>query len=204
MNDSDVLFNRYHHRYIVRGQNVPSVTEILAPLTNFRMVRTEVLHAAAHIGTAVHKACELDDLGRLDESSVMPALAGYLDAWRRFCQEHRVHWSRIESCVYHEQMGYAGTVDRYGVVDGDAAVVDLKTSAALHPAVGPQLAAYAKAIPEAAASTRRIGVLLKPNGQYHSQTYHSPSDWAVFASLLTLRSFCDAHRITPYFKEVSR
>lgn len=204
MSSSGVLFDRYHHRYSVRGKNVPSVTDILAPLTNLRMVRAEVLHAAAHLGTAVHKACELDDLGQLDESSVIPALSGYLTAWRRFCADHTARWMRIESCVYHEQMGYAGTVDRYGLVDGAPAVVDLKTSAGLPPTIGPQLAAYAKAIPEASAGVRRIGVLLKPGGHYLTQDYSSPTDWAVFASLLTLQNFCQTHRITPYFKEVSR
>jgi hypothetical protein len=95
-------------------------------------------------------------------------------------------------------------VDRFGLVKGENCVVDLKSSAALHPTVGPQLAAYAKAIPEQSVLTKRMGVLLKPNGTYHAQIYASPMDWAVFASLVTLRSFCLSHNITPHFKELTK
>ena len=37
------------------------------------------------------------------------------------------------------------------------------------------------------------------SGRYHLGEYCSGTDWAVFASLLTLRSFCQQHRITPYY-----
>jgi hypothetical protein len=192
------------HRYSLDGATVPGVTEILAPIANFQMVDANILNAAAAFGTAVHKACELDDRGDLDEPSLDPAIVPYLAAWRRFSQDHRVWWSLIEARVYNRQMGYAGTVDRFGTVDGEPAVVDLKTSIKLHPTVGPQLAAYLKAIPEAPVLTRRIGVLLRPTGDYQMQIYTSPMDWAVFASLVTLRSFCELRNITPNFQERTR
>lgn len=94
-------------------------------------------------------------------------------------------------------MGYAGTVDRFGSVDGCAAVVDLKTTSRLQAAVGPQLAAYQQAIAGAAGSSRRLAVRLQADGRYEVREYDSGQDWAVFASLLTLRQFCQQHRITP-------
>jgi hypothetical protein len=181
---------------------VPGVTSILAPLCSFEFVNADVLQAAADFGTAVHLACELDDLGTLDEEQLDPALAPYLSAWRKFSRDHEVKWSKIEELVYHPAMGYAGKLDRYGLVMGDDAVVDIKSSAALYPSVGPQLAAYAKAIPDASLLTKRIAVQLRGDGSYIAKKYTSPNDWPVFASLITLRNWCAPHNITPNFKEI--
>ena len=199
MNALAPQFNPRTHCYTVAGRVVPSVTEVLAPLCDFRGVPVYVLRAAAAFGTAVHKACELDDLGLLDESTLDPQLAGHLHAWRTFREEHGAHWKLVEAPLFHPDLGYAGTVDRYGVVDGVDAVVDLKTTTRLYPSVGPQLAAYARAIADATPRTRRLAVQLHADGRYHLREYCSTTDWAVFASLLTLRNFCQQHRITPYY-----
>jgi hypothetical protein len=199
MNAPTFSFDKPSHRYTVDGVALPSVTEVLAPLNPFRFIPAHVLRAARDLGTAVHLACELDDRGVLDEETLAPALQGYLAAWRCFRREHNTHWLLIEAPVFNPQMGYAGTVDRYGFVDGDKTVVDLKSSASLYPSVGPQLAAYAKAIPQASPCTKRMAVLLKPTGHYEARTYTSGMDWAVFASLLTVRSFCQLHKITADF-----
>lgn len=200
---SALAFDEPSHTYTFGGQPVPSVTQLLSPLSNLQMVDPDVLRAAADFGTAVHKCCELDDLGDLDEEALDPALGPYLSAWRRFSKDHAVKWALIEGRVHNQAMGYAGTVDRYGTVKGDDAVVDLKSSAVLYPTVGPQLAAYTKAIPGTTLLTKRVGVLLKPDGNYQAKAYTSPMDWAVFASLVTLRTFCATHSITPNFKERS-
>jgi hypothetical protein len=189
------------HTYTLGGAKVPGVTSILEPLSNLQFVDPDVLRAAGDFGTAVHLACELDDKGELDEEALDPALAPYLLAWRRFSKDHAVRWALIEEVVHNPQMGYAGKLDRYGEVAGAEAVVDLKSSAVLYPTVGPQLAAYAKAIPGAGPLVQRIGVLLRPDGAYQAKKYTSPTDWAVFASLITLRNFCAAHSITPNFRE---
>ena len=199
MNAPTLSFDGPSHRYTVDGIAIPSVTDILSPLNSFRFVSADVLRAARELGTAVHLACELDDQGVLDEGTLAPALAGYLAAWRLFRAEHITHWLMVEAPVFNPQMGYAGTVDRYGFVDGEKTVVDIKTGSALYPATGPQLAAYAKAIPQATPCTQRTAVLLKPTGHYEARTYKSAMDWVVFASLLTLRSYCQLHKINPDF-----
>jgi hypothetical protein len=198
---TELTFEADSHTYTFEGRMVPSVTQILAPLSNLQMVDPGVLAAAGAFGTAVHRAAELDDLGELDEETLDPALDPYLAAWRRFSKDHAVTWDLIEGRVHNKAMGYAGTVDRYGMVGRDDAVVDLKSSAILYPTVGAQLSAYAKAIPGTTLLTKRIGVLLKPDGNYQAKTYSSPMDWAVFASLITLRTFCATHSICPNFKE---
>lgn len=189
------------HSYWLDGQRVPSVTEIVRPLLPLAGIPYGVLEAARHLGSAVHRACELADRGVLDTASVAPPLLPYLQAWSAFSAAHQVQWSMVESLIYHERLRYAGTLDRFGWVQGRLAVVDLKTSARLYPAVGPQLAAYAQALSVPGGDVLRLGVRLKKDATFEVQVFRDPLDWAVFASLLTLRNFCAQHRITPQFKE---
>jgi hypothetical protein len=194
-----LTFDEASHTYHFDGQLVPGVTSILAPLTDFGFVAPEILQAAQAFGKAVHKACELDDLGTLDGSSLDPALEPYLCGWQKFSEENEVDWAMIEAPVFHPKMRYAGTLDRFGKVKGDPAVVDIKSSAVLYPAVGPQLAAYKNAITGVPPLTKRIAVQLKADGTYTAKTYTEPTDWPLFCSLLTVRQWCAQHNITPKF-----
>ena len=159
---SDLTFDEATHTYRIHGKVVPGVTTILKPLTDFSFVKPEALEAASLFGTAVHKACELDDLDFLDEEALDPALAPYLQAWRKFSTDYRAAWTAIEERVYSPTHDYAGTLDRFGkvVLPGTFtpkdAVVDIKSGVALYPAVGPQLAAYKNAIPGVAPTTLRM------------------------------------------------
>lgn len=194
-----LAFDEATHTYTYRGKVVPSVTQILAPLSNLDMVPSITLAAASAFGTATHLACELDDLGELDEGSLDPGLKPVLHAWRKFSQEHGVRWIGIEQRVYHPTLRYAGTLDRCGWVDGEMAIVDIKTSTSLYPVMGLQLAAYAQA--EMKPTAKRYVVQLKTDGTYVLQPYTDPNDWPTFASLVTLRNWCVQHHVTPRFKE---
>lgn len=196
---SVLTFDEATHTYRFGGQVVPGVTSILAPLTDFSRVPPHVLEAAANFGKAVHRACELDDLGELDEATLDDALLPYLQAWRKFSAEHAVQWDQIEQPNYHATLRYAGTPDRFGKVNGRPTVVDIKSTAQLYPSVGPQLAAYANALQNPYAD--RLAVQLKADGTYVAKPYKDPTDWPVFASLMTLRNWCARHSITPNFKD---
>lgn len=191
-----LTFDEATHTYRFGGQVVPGVTSIIAPLTNYGSVPAHVLEAASLFGKAVHRACELDDLCELDEAALDPALVPYLQAWRKFSADHAVEWQEIEQPVYHATLRYAGTPDRIGTVKGGSAVVDIKTTADLYPSVGPQLSAYANAknLPP---YVQRLAVQLKGDGSYVAKPYTDPTDFPVFASLLTLRNWCARHSITP-------
>lgn len=196
-----LTFDPVEHEYRDGARVVPSVTQILQPLSNFDFVDQDVLRAAQEFGTAVHMACELWDTGMLDRDSLDPELEPYLQGWIAFCQAHNCQWEGIELRVYDKAMGYAGTLDRFGLVDGERAIVDIKSGSKLFPSTGPQTAAYAQAhVPVVARSIKRYAVRLFPNG-YELKAYTSPLDWATFASLITLGGFCDRHNITLNFKE---
>lgn len=197
---SVLTFDEASHTYQFGGQLVPGVTSILKPLTNYDSVPAAVLDAASLFGKAVHRACELDDLGELDEAALDAALVPYLHAWRKFSADYDVEWEVIETPMYHQALRYAGTADRIGKVRRFSAVVDIKTTYELMPSNGPQLAAYARLHdPVLGNLLDRIGVQLKADGTYVAKTYKDPTDWPVFASLLTLRTWCKQHSITPNY-----
>lgn len=157
---------------------------------------TEVLVAAGLIdttwldergrwrGSAVHRACELDDLGDLDESSVSEGIQGYLEAYRRFKGECRVKWSAIERPLTHLQYAYRGTPDRVGEVNSWPAVLDLKTGAPL-PVTAIQLAAYEALIP-ATIYPRRYALHLRENGKYTLHECRDVHDKPLWFSALAV------------------
>ena len=194
-----LTFDEATHTYRFNGNVVPGVTSVLSPLTDFSRVPPHVLEAASNFGKAVHMACELDDLGTLDEAALDPALVPYLQGWRKFSTDYAVEWDLIEEPVYHATMNYAGTPDRFGNVKGEFTVVDIKSTAQLYPSVGPQLSAYANA--KGNPFAKRLAVQLKADGTYVAKPYADPTDWPVFASLLTLRNWCARNSITPNFKD---
>ena len=132
-------FNEDKHEYSVNGVKVPSVSEILAPLNADRYgeINQAVLRSAAERGKAVHELCEAIDYGIDTDEDEMPEIQGYVDAYYQFLFDHDVEWSMVEQIVacYRGIEGeppiYAGTIDRFGIVDGKAAVVDIKTYASM-------------------------------------------------------------------------
>lgn len=130
-------FNAEKHEYSVGGVKIPSVSEILAPLSADRYADLNpwMLKAAAERGTAVHEATQLMDYGFTPEDDA--ELNPYLLAYQTFLCEHEVEWRMIENIVnfsrgiHGELPLYAGTVDRYGMIDEKLAVVDIKTYASM-------------------------------------------------------------------------
>jgi hypothetical protein len=142
-----LIFFDQGHRYELDGEEIPSVSE----LTRFMSweiygdVAQFTLDNAANRGTTVHKLCEaLDKYGQIE----CPAdVAGYVQAYVTCLKEHRPTWELIEKPIYHPDKLYAGTLDRYGTLDGKAALVDIKTSSAIQkPLYGAQLNLYRMAL----------------------------------------------------------
>ena len=130
-------------------------------------------------GTAVHRAAELHDKGRLDESTVDPRIRGYVDAWESFAQTWGMDWDFIEAPLASEELGYAGMPDRgrLGRADdpdarrtrGRLLILDLKTGDAAKPPRGWELQtmAYAYMFGESAAlRSIRLAVQLRSDGRF--------------------------------------
>lgn len=98
--------------------------------------------AAANRGTEVHALAER--LSHGEEVEVPDEIAGYVDAYVRFLDEHRVEPVHTEVTVYHTGYCYAGTLDLIARLDGrdGLALIDLKTSKGVYGETALQVAAY--------------------------------------------------------------
>lgn len=149
--DGDFEYNDETHQYRFKGAVVPGVSTILTPCVDFGDAPIEKVRAAAVRGKHVHRACELFDLGTLDEDDLDPVLKPYLEGWKKFRREWPMEWTRMEEPQYSEKHGYAGTKDREGnyvgpergsLKPGAFVKVDLKATYKLNDSVEIQLSGY--------------------------------------------------------------
>jgi hypothetical protein len=184
----ELEFEEATHTYRYRGRIVPSVTEILRPLSDFSGADPVKLEAGRRRGTAVHRVIELDNRGELDEESVDGEYLPRLNQWRLFIRESGFVVTACEQRVHHRSFGYAGTVDVVGEWQGTSWVVDIKTGR-IPKSAGPQLAAYQMALEPK--PRRRLCVQVSDH-RYELQECKSLSDFALFQSCLNIWRFKNA------------
>ena len=132
----------HQYKLLPSGVVLPSVSEVIRPLVDFSRVPPATLEAARARGVAVHKGCELFDLGTLDEDDLDERLVPYVRAWAQFMYDWKPTWTEIETPGYHKTLLYAGTPDRRGKWEKKRILVDTKATYALSPAVQVQLSGY--------------------------------------------------------------
>lgn len=192
-----LTFDHDTHRYFWEGAPVPNVTSLLNLLTDFSSVPPHVLEAAQERGTMVHLICELHDRGELDAAAIPGELRGYYDAYLKFLGKYPCMWLGVEEKVYHPLLRYAGTADRRGYVEGQRAVLDIKTSEQLYDSVGPQLSAYleayrARGVLPKTGDIERHSLRLGAGGDFKLDVFPKASHkthWAVFTACLTINNY---------------
>lgn len=189
-------FDPDRHEYWLGDRRLPSVTQIMKPLTDPYLSRIppDVLERKRLLGKAVDAAITMDVQGTLDEESAFSASwAGYFMAWRTFCAQKGIGPGEIwhaQKSAYHPQWMYAGTPDLELLIDGEWSVLDVKCTYELYPTVKIQTAAYSEiAGPEV---TRRYSLLLKEDGRYGLEE-HTGDDFGVFLALLTIHNWRAKH-----------
>jgi len=193
-------FDEAAHEYRLDGRKLPSVTSIIRPIApDFSAIPPHVLERKRAIGTAAHLACELDDLGELDEESLDPILVGYLQAWRGFKDATGAIVIANECRLYHPRLNYAGTLDRLLSIGGNLWLVDLKTSADPVPSYGVQLAAYAELLKSSDAQLvpqepRRASLHLRDDGTHKLHEFKNPNDWPAFVACLSLYQWKESNQ----------
>ena len=190
-----LTFDEATHSYFLDGRPVPGVTsvirEILAPL--FR-VDSDLMRRAAEFGTAVHRACELDDKRTLDMATLDPALVPWLEGWRAFTREHDGSFIHSETKICSYKFRFAGTLDRIVHTFRGPVLLDIKTSTTIGPEVGVQTAAYAMAAQE------YLGIKIKSRlcvqlteGGYKLHKLTDPSDQQTFIAALSCWNWRKKH-----------
>lgn len=200
-------FDADSHTYTYNGEEFDGVTSILKPLSElaYRGVAPDVMERARLLGVAVHKVIELDIKGTLDEDELDDALRPYLASWRNFCRLSGFQPLLSEHMVYSMRYRYAGTLDIFGLLNGEASLVDAKRVVKVQRVTGPQTAGYEIALreclPDIVASAvsgpgpgriNRYALQLTTDGKYSLHPFKDPNDQRVFLSALTTKQWSKA------------
>lgn len=193
---SVLQFDPREHKYTLNGSVLPSVTQITRFLSyDYKSTQPWLVELAAERGTAVHEACMLIDYG--EEPEETPEIVGYLVAYRRFLSDYSPRWVWIERPLASLELGYAGTVDRYGMIDGNRCIVDLKTGQKHIPALAAQLNGYRILLDRYRFfADRHYGLYLRRDGTYELCECDTSND--TFMACMTL------HKATETAKRRSR
>lgn len=183
MNKKVFTFDKETHTYLLDGVKLPSVTEIISPLSDFSGVNPDVLKRAGDYGTATHDMIKFWLDGDLDEDLLDAELKGPLAAFKKWVYEQTSyvlfnHWV-IEMPKYHARLKYAGTAD----IVTPTMLIDIKTRA-YNPITDPlQLAAY-EGLWETKTKRDKYILELKQDGSYVFTKANRMQAWPMFRYLL--------------------
>ena len=156
------------HIYMLEGDRIPCVSDLCRFLHReiYKDAPLWQLEAAADRGTKVHAATEA--LDKTGQAEIQDEYLPYLQAYVQFRQEHDVQWELIEYADYHPELRYAGTIDRYGLVDGIRTLLDIKTTYTVYkPLCGASLNLYRLILEAREKQVERLMILhLKKDGTY--------------------------------------
>lgn len=178
-----IEFDPVAHRYTADGVTIPSVTSIIKDLGLLPWYPEDPKYRAR--GDAVHLACELFDTDVLDRDTTDPAILQYLAGYETFKSESGFHPLHLEQVVYSQKHSFAGTMDRYGLLDGEPVILDIK-SGEVPSSTALQTAGYAVAWQEQTGiqCLRRVGLRLYPDGRYSTKEWRGVDDQFTFLACL--------------------
>ena len=144
---SKVQFDETTHTYMLNGKELPSVTHIIRYLAVDKANNADPNMAliARERGSAVHEATMVYDYSGEIPSDFPAEYAPYLEAYVQFVRDYKPKWELIEHVMANndKDFGYAGTLDRFGVIDDEYCILDIKTSYKVDvPSLSAQLSAY--------------------------------------------------------------
>lgn len=188
-------FDEAIHRYAYKGYALPSVTQILRPLSEaaYRGIPERILRQAADLGTAVHACIEYKIQDDLDDESVLTEWSPYLQAFDAWASAFNPEFLATEQKLACDE--FAGTIDCICRIDGQTYVIDFKTTNKLMPMVAVQTAAY-ELLARCSGKfgdqmMRRAALQLKDDGTFTWETYSDIEDYETFEHLLRVQQWVE-------------
>lgn len=195
---NELNFCESNHTYTVNGFNVPSVSEIMKPLSaaHYGSIDADTLSKAASRGTKVHEAVENYLLFGIEDIS--KELRGFFDGFKKWIDNVKPTPIKPECRIYHKTLNYAGTADLPCYIDDVPTLVDFKTTATIAKTLTRvQLEAYKKAFESHGIKfERKLIVQSKKDGTYHVEEHPitDAESWKVFVELLDVYRFIKKHQ----------
>ena len=184
LSKAPVLTRDEKHIYRLDGVVIPGVSQIIreAGMSSFPESGGSW---QSQRGQAVHLACQLWDEADLDEATLDPAIAPYLEAWKNFLAENKAKVLMNEQMLYHPTLRYAGTIDRLLLIGEQEFLCDIKTGSK-YPEYPIQTAGYALLIDR---PVGRMCVYLAGNGTFNTSTHRDRSDEQYFLAAYTISNW---------------
>ena len=189
----ELVFQEEPHLYLLDGQCIPSVSNIMEPLrhAHYDGISEATLRNAAARGTAIHNAIEnFIKFGIID---IPKDYRGYFDAFLDWWAQVQPEVIGSEIRMYHKLMRYAGTCDLLCTINGETHLIDYKsTSSVSEMTCGVQLEAYAQALASHNVEVAHKSILhLKSNGKYKVVDFvaHDAPRWRVFGACKTVYDY---------------
>jgi len=187
----DLTFDADAHVYRLAGKIVPSVTNVLRGVVPQWMASEWYLQR----GTAVHACAAL--VSRGVDFDFDPQIAGQVQACRQWFKDFQPTVLHVETRVFSQLYGFAGTFDMAIDRDGILFLVDWKAS--ISKAIQWQLGAYAIAAKESLGITFKqgFGVELRADGKYQTgETYDLTRAGREFLAILGAYNAMKRERVT--------
>jgi len=180
-------------KYAVKNRNTWTQLDDAAAIDLLKREPLRFLDRAASRGTDVHALAEA-----YAKTGTMPQwaeeISGYVEALRRFYDEHQPRPILVEHTVFNTTVGYAGSFDLLCTLpsfDDAVVMLDYKTSKAVYPDVAAQLAAYAHAteyvddneVKPMPAVQRGVVVRFAADGQYQVVECDINAGWEYFKAV---------------------
>lgn len=180
-------------KYAVNNRNTWAQLDDAAAIDLLKREPLRFLDRAASRGTDVHALAEA-----YAKTGTMPQwaeeISGYVEALRRFYDEHQPVPLLVEHTVFNTKVGYAGSFDLLCTLPafGESVVIlDYKTSKAVYPDVAAQLAAYAHATEYVDGNEMKLlppverGVVVRfaADGQYQVVECDISAGWEYFKAV---------------------
>jgi len=201
MNVSGFEFDEATHTYSRAGVVIPGVTRVIewAGISDYSAVRGDVLERRSDEGRKAHEATHFYDEGDLEIDSLGTITRNYVLSWALWREHRKFVPAYLEHQTIAEinRMPFGMKLDRYGLVDGVPAIIEIKTTRMITDAHGIQTAFYAagfdggteKHMPPYARFRvrRRIAVQLIENGGIaREREFSDLNDFEIAAAALAV------------------
>lgn len=133
--DNSLEFQEKTHKYYLNKKVVPSVTQILAPISKvlYENIEIATLRNKAKIGTKVHRLIELHSKFGLfpseeEDEDILKYFNSYLE-WLKTLENSYIFENEFKGFYSSDSMVFAGMIDNIRMIGNSLVLIDYKTVA---------------------------------------------------------------------------